>query len=83
MELLRMALVNPFFDAGMTYYAIRKQAHASRQDYVAVPQRLLPRISSCYVCENQGAMLQLLADSKPRDHQPLAAFFMTFHHHPR
>ncbi len=53
-----------------TFYPAAPAA-PTRIDYMCVPADFLKIVTSCHVAEKIGRQLQLIPDSRPRDHLPI------------
>ena len=64
-----LCAVNSFYDSGPTFF--RSDGAAAKDDYICIPQSLLPKVEWCEVLRPIGKRLQIIKDDKPRDHLPL------------
>ena len=73
MEIEKLAAVSIFGPAGEmgTYFA--EWGAVSRIDFLVMPQGLLGNAVTCRTLPKEAKKLQLIRDSKPRDHRPILA----------
>ena len=57
--------------------------HSSMIDFVFVPNGLAPLLQKSTILRRAGRRLQLIPDSKPRDHIPIMAFIEYVYHFPK
>ena len=71
LEAQHLIAVNTHYESGCTFYG--NHGHASRIDYIAIPQAMLPVVQRCEVWGRAGDALQIIQCARRRDHRPLAS----------
>ena len=71
LELEQLAAVNTFGRPGAKGTYFSEGGSSSRIDFLVIPQSLLGSVRTCRVLEKEAKRLQLIRDSKPRDHRPI------------